>query len=255
MKHTKKLILTILCVFLLAAAMVLAANSAFAARPEDVFVFDREAQDWSLKRGDEPEGTSGGDNDSGFWFYVVNPDGDTAAKGLEPGILLYDTKSDKYSFLPFEGEDAELITGVQNVNFSPDGRRAVVSIHMSRFFSQLTVYETETLQIENTFEMAYGDVFFIDDVRFAFTLIDNDIERPEEAGMWGTSAAIYEPADDDKGYVILRKATAKENFTVTGLTDENEIAINVTSVKSEKDWEDPDKQQDAEIVVEVPGAG
>jgi hypothetical protein len=74
------------------------------------------------------------------------------------------------------------------------------------------------------------------------------------AGLWGPSAALYDPSDDD-GCVILKRATAKESFTVTGMTDENEMTINVTSVKSEKDWEDPDKQQDAEIVVAVPAAG
>jgi transcriptional regulator NrdR family protein len=56
----------------------------------------------------------------------------------------------------------------------------------------------------------------------------------------------------DEGYVILKGATAKENFTVMGF-DENKI--NVTSVKTEKDWKDIEKHEDSDITVELPAAG
>ena len=36
---------------------------------------------------------------------------------------------------------------------------------------------------------------------------------------------------------------------------ENEISIIVTSVDSEKDWEDVEKHKESEITVEVPAAG
>jgi hypothetical protein len=116
------------------------------------------------------------------------------------------------------------------------------------------VYEVETLELEKSF-WGYSDLFFIDDVRFAFTLIDEKIERPEAAGMWGVSAALYDPAVDE-GYVILKGATGKENFTVMGPGEkENEISVIVTSVDAEKDWEDVEKHKDSEITVEVPAAG
>ena len=247
----KSLPLTLVAVLLILASV----SAAFAApKPEDVFVFDGKANEWVLKSGGEPEGTPwGGYIDRGLWFYAVNPDADDAAKGMEAGILLHDAKAKKYSFLPF---DKELIGGVQNVEFSPNGKTIVVAVHMSRFFGQLMVYDVETLGREpkKTFEMAYADIFFVDNVRFALTLIDNKIQRPEAAGLWGTSAALYDPSHDE-GYVVLKGATATENFAVTGLSGETEITVNVTSVKSEKDWEDTEKQQNSEITVEVPAAG
>jgi hypothetical protein len=224
-------------------------SPAWAAKPEDVFAFDSETQDWVLKSGGEAEGAPrGGQIDEGLWFYVVNPDADDAAKGLDSGILLYDAKGKKYSFLPLDEEHI----GVENVFFSPDKKRIVVVSRMSRFFSGISVYDNETLELENTFN-GYSDVWFVDDVRFAFTLTDENIERPEAAGLWGTSAAIYDPAQD-KGCVILKGATATESFIVIGAS-ETEITVNVTSVKSSKDWKDVDKQQETEITVEVPAAG
>jgi len=73
--------------------------------------------------------------------------------------------------------------------------------------------------------------------------------------MWGVSAALYDPATDE-GYVILKGATGKESFTVMGPGEkENEISIIVTSVDSEKGWEDVEKHKESEITVEVPAAG
>ncbi len=224
-------------------------DSASAAKPESVFVV-RDG-DWVLKSGGEPEGLSGASLEQGMFWYAVDPESEKAAKGLKRGILLYDAEAKKYSFLPTDEEQ----TRVENVTFSPDKKIMVLSGNINRFASGLWVYDVETLELKNSF-WGYSDVFFIDNVRFAFTLVDENIVRPEEAGMWGTSAALYEPADDKKGYVVLKGASAKENFSVSGV-DENEgkIILNVTSVKSEKDWEDIDKQNDSEITVEVPAAG
>jgi hypothetical protein len=169
---------------------------------------------------------------------------------LERGILIYDADAKKYSFLPTEEEQ----TRVEGVTFSPDKKRFVLACNVNRFATGLWVYETETLKLEKSF-WGYSDVFFVDDTRFAFTLIDQKAERPEAAGMWGLSAAIYDPSYDE-GYVILKGATAKENFTVMGFDEgAREINVNVTSVKSEKDWDDIEKQNYSDITVEIPAAG
>jgi hypothetical protein len=183
-----------------------------------------------------------------MYWYAVDPDSEEAAKGLKRGVLLYDAEGKKYSFLPTDEEQ----TRVENVTFSPDKKRMVLSAHINSFASGLWVYELETLTLEKSF-WGYSEVFFVDSVRFAFTLVDEKIERPQEAGMWGTSAALYEPADE-KGYVVLKGAAAKENFSVVGV-DDSGITINVTSVDSEKNWEDIDKHHDSEITLEVPAAG
>ena len=71
--------------------------------------------------------------------------------------------------------------------------------------------------------------------------------------MFGASAVLYDP---DQGVIVLKQATAKENFIVTGVSEDGEkITISVTSVNSEKDWEDDEKRQESEITVEVPAAG
>ena len=221
-----------------------------AKNPEDIFVFDAEAEDWVLKAGGEPEGTPrGGQPDLGLWFYVVNADNDETAKGLENGVLLYNANAKKYSFLPLDEEQR----AVDMVTFSPDGRRVVVAYRLGRFSSGLSVYEMDGLTLENTL-MAYTDIYFVDHVRFAFTLIDQSVERPEAAGLWGSSAALYEPADEKKGYVELKGATAKESYAVMS-ADKKGITINITSVKTENDWEDVDSWQESEITVEVPAAG
>ena len=235
--------LRVLCV--LAAVFCFAAKG-YAASPDEVFAVDD--GNWVLKSGGEPEGSSGASIEQGMYWYAVDPDSEEAAKGLKRGVLLYDAEEKKYSFLPTDEEQ----TRVENVTFSPDKKRMVLSANINRFASGLWVYELETLTLEKSF-WGYSEVFFVDPVRFAFTLVDEKIERPQEAGMWGTSAALYEPADE-KGYVVLKGAAAKENFSVVG-ADDSGITINVTSVDSEKDWEDIDKHNDSEITLEVPAAG
>ncbi|MDR1481889.1 MAG: hypothetical protein LBI74_04625 [Synergistaceae bacterium] len=241
MKRLKAL--KVLCVF---AVVFCFAAKGYAASPEKVFVVDGE--NWVLKSGGEPEGSCGASLEQGMYWYAVDPDSDEAAKGLRRGVLLYDAEGEKYSFLPTDEEQIR----VENVTFSPDKKRMVLSANINRFASGLWVYDVETLELERAF-WGYSDVFFVDDVRFAFTLVDEKTERPQQAGMWGISAALYEPAEE-KGYVVLKGATAKENFSVTG-AGESEITVNVTSVKSEKDWEDIEKWNDSEITLEVPAAG
>ena len=234
------------CLF--AAAFCLAPAAAGAARPEDVFAVENE--DWALKSGGVPEGACGGFPEQGLYWYGVTPGTDKAAEGLTPGILLYDAEAKKYSFLP--GDEEEIVR-IDNVCFSPDRKTMVVSFSMNRFSSMLTVYDIGTLAPQASF-LGFGDVFFVDGRRFAFTLVEDGIERPEQAGLWGSSAALFAP-DTDDSRVILKEASAKEDFTVMGVDAEGgKIFINVESVESEEDWEDVDKWHETEITADVPPA-
>lgn len=246
MKSFKLFILS-LCV--LSMGLCLAGTAFASMKPDDVFVV-RE-QGWILKKsGGEAEGVSGGNADTGFWFYVVNPENNDAAKGLESGVLLYNQNAEKYSFLPLSQEEANYVEGAI---FSPGGESVVLAIRMGRFGSLLWVYDIATFKKQNEFR-GYSDIFFVDGVRFAFTLLDEKVQRPEEAGMWGTSASLYDPADS-KGYVVLNGATAKESFIVMGLAGDDKLTVSVTSVKAEKDWKDTNKWEESEITIDLPSAG
>ena len=247
MRNLKMLLMLFLAVITFSAVFSQAAE---AKNAEDVFAVSEKESDWALKSGGEADGPRGISLDQNMYWYAIDPENDPAAEGLERGVLIYDGDAEKYCFLP----TAEEQTRVENVFFSPDKQRMVLCCSVNRFANGLWVYEVETLELEKSF-WGYSDLFFIDDVRFAFTLIDVKIERPEAAGMWGVSAALYDPAVDE-GYVILKGATGKENFTVMGPGEkENEISVIVTSVDAEKDWEDVEKHKDSEITVEVPAAG
>jgi hypothetical protein len=225
-------------------------SSAQAQKPEEVFVV--KDGDWVVKKtGEEPDGPRGAGLEEGMWWMVVGPEFQEQAKNLAPGLLLFDKNAPagkQYSFLPLKEDQL----AVESVSFSPTRTRMVVALKVNRALSDLYVYDVKTLKLEHSF-LGYSDIWFVDDVRFVFTAFDQKIERPFDAGMFGTCAAIYEPAEK-QGYVILKAATAKENFAVMGLAD-GKIEVTVTTVKSEKDWEDFDKQQESTIVVEVPAAG
>ena len=248
----KRLYVFLLTVAFAAIALTGTSFAAEAKNPEEVFIFNGE--DWVLHSGAETEGERGAVVAAeGVWWYAVNPETEAAAKGLERGILLYDANAESgkaYTFLPTTEEQAR----VELVMFSPDKKRMVVRCNLNRFASGLYVYVVATLELENSF-WNRGDIWFVSNVRFVFTLVDTKVKRPETAAMWATSAAIYEIADK-KGYVVLKGASATESFTVTGVDqDQNLVNILVTSVKSAKDWEDIEKQQESETTVEVPAAG
>jgi hypothetical protein len=233
-------------------AVLAAAASAFAAaKPEDVFTL-KDKTWYARSGGDEKESehTSGGQPDLGLWWHAVDPETQEEAKGLDVGVLIYSEKTKKYTFISLSEE----ARAVQNVTFSPDGERCVAGSMLSRFAGLLSVFELAPVKPLGAF-WGYSDIWWLDGVRFAFTLIDQKVERPEQAGMWGTSAAIFDPSYDE-GYVILKGATATESFTITGTNEDGtELTLSVTSVESAKDWEDVDKWKDSETTAEVPAAG
>jgi hypothetical protein len=242
----KKCFMRNFALFCAVIAAVCLAGEARAKSPEDVFTV-RDGE-WALVSGGEPDGSCGGSPALGLYWYAVNPETDGAAKGLERGALLYDGGAGKYSFLPLREEQMF----VDDIFFSPDRKTLVVASRMSRNSSSLAVYDLASLAPRHEL-LGWSEIYFADGARFAFTRVDTGVERSMEAGIWGTSAAIYAPGTE-KGFVVLKGASAKENFFVTG-ADENGIVINTVSVESEDDWNDTDKWKEGEITVEVPPAG
>jgi hypothetical protein len=91
----------------------------------------------------------------------------------------------------------------------------------------------------------------------AFTLADQEVQRPEEAGLFASTAALFCPPQGvsrvDDGLVIVKKATKTESYEVAGVSEDGtELILNVISVKSEKDWKDPDKWQESDLKVKIP---
>ena len=174
----------------------------------------------------------------------MNPGIEDSLSALSPGLLLFDSKTGLYSFVPLAEEEL----WVDHVFFSPGGGKTmVVSSRQSRFFSQLAVYDTGTLARLAAFTGG-DEAYFVDGERFAFTLREEEIERPETAGLWGKSAVLYDPGASG-GVAALRKASDLQDFNVTGFAGGN-VQISVTSVPSAPDWSDPDKWE--ETVMEFP---
>ena len=222
-----------------------------AARAEDVFVFEDgkwwAKADGELTEPDKDRAYSGEQPDLGFRWILVNPEWQDYAKGLQYGVLLYKEVAGKYSFLPL-GEDAD---GFLDVTFSKDGKRALMVRHGAvRGFASLLVYDVEKRESVESLDYLTNGGWWLDARRFVFTLADENATRPD--GEFGASVLLYDLAE---GVIVLKQATAKEDFTVTGVSEDGKkISIYVTSVKSEKDWADKEKWQESEITVDVPAA-
>jgi hypothetical protein len=274
--------------FFAAAAMVLTASAftpaSFAAstakksakKPEDVFTFKDGA--WRVKSGGklkEFEGASGtGKRKAGpVPWCVVNPDAQEEAKGLKAGVLFYVKGGEPSYYFLLLNEDA---VQVDDVSFNPHGWDTVAVVSRGgRMAELLSLYNLGDLDMEGVPNPAKSDKSFLarSDAVFwvktkdtkdgpghfglAFTLADEKVKRPEEAGLFASTAAVYYPPQTvewvNGGLVVLKKATKTENYEVSGVSkDGTEATLTVTSVKSEKDWKDLDKWQESEIKVKVP---
>jgi hypothetical protein len=262
-----------------------AAAAQKATKPEDVFTFKDGA--WRVKSGGktkEFEGVSGtGKRKAGpVPWCVVNPDTQEEAKGLKAGVLLYFEYMAKrnrspYAFLRLN-EDA---VRVGNVEFAPVEGVAVIS-RSGRFAELLSLYSLspyfesggeKPLKSYKSFLTRNDAVFWAatqedlselglvgpDVACLAFTLVDEEVERPEVAGMFGATAAFFCPPGEggekrvNDGLLILKKATKTENFEAGGVSgDGKKLSLTMTSVKSEKDWKLPDKWREWKIEVKLP---
>ena len=248
------------------AVFGLTARSFAAANPEDVFTF--EDGTWCVKSGGELIGFdgiagTGEQNGETIEWCVVNPDEWEEAKGMKPGVLLHNEswENTAYAYLLLEEE----ALGVDGLSFRPEGWDIAVISRLSRFTELLSLYSIEydenPFEVRKSFQARTDAVFWTkdadDNVGMAFTMADEDVQRPEEAGLFASTAVIFYPPPGvelvNDGLVILKKATKNESYEVSGVSgDGTELTLAVISVKSEKDWADADKWQDSEIKVKVP---
>jgi hypothetical protein len=272
----------------LAAAIVFSAgvSVAEAAKPEDIFTFKDGT--WHVKSGKKTEEFDGlrgteyvnpEENTIAAEWCLINPydyedKNNDEARSLPIGVLLYrpdmEDAGTPYVFLTLEEETMavdSVYIGKNNVAVASRGESVEV----------LSLFDLEILEMEwdgGPLEryktlLASGDAILWLDMReadggdspiytgIAFTLADEEVERPEEAGLFGATAAIYCPPQGvervNDGLIILKKATKKENFDVTGVDEDGtQITLTRTFVKSEKDWEDSDKWQEEYVKVKVP---
>lgn len=245
-------------------------------KPEDIFTFKDGA--WYVRSGDRRiafEGVSGtgerGKSDPVQWC-VVNPDETEEAKGLKAGVLLYikdmEESGSPYVYLLLDEEAIR----VDGLSFD-DSENVVVISRGGRFTELLSVYNLGAVYMEwdgsplesyQSFLARNDSVFWVvehkegyDITGFAFTLADEEVTRPEEAGLFAATAAIFCPPQSvqrvNDGLAILKKATKTENYEISDVNgDGTELTLTVTSVKTEKDWEDVDKWQESEMTIEVP---
>jgi hypothetical protein len=248
------------------------------AMPEDVFTFENGA--WRVKSGGKLKkfaGLSGSAKDHGgpIEWCVVNPAEQEEARGLKAGVLLYVKHIEEYGppyvFLLLDKEAAQ-VDGV-----SLDSPDAAVISREGRFTKRLSVYFLAPIeyageglgrQLESykSFPARSGAVFWVRTAEteeqgsltgLAFTLADGDARRPEAAGLFGSTTAVFTPNQGvervNGGLVVVKKATKTESYEVTGVSgDGKELILSVTSVKSEKDWADPGKWRKSKIKVKIP---
>jgi hypothetical protein len=211
--------------------------------PEDTIAYNGE--EWVYTSGSEGEILQGRSEESGIAWCSVDPAPGMETQGLKPGALVYDETAKQTFFLHLGPEEVF----IESIDLTKDRKLAVVTSKLSRYLSQINVFDYGTLALLHTFP-GYTANSLLDGPRFAFTLIEMGMQRPEAAGMWARSAAVYAPGSES-GYVVLKQATPTENFEVIGANGD-EVTVDRTSVKSEADWEDFEKHQDQEIKVKAP---
>lgn len=145
-------VVAILCFVFLSSAVQ-------AKAPEEIFTVRDDV--WVLSSGGAAQGQGGKLNEQEIWWYLVDPESDAAAKGLEPGILLcnaYTASGRLYSFVPLPEEQPQ----IKNISFSPDQKRMVVICRLTPFVTKLFVYRLDTLTLEQSF-WGHGDIWWVDD--------------------------------------------------------------------------------------------
>ena len=269
-KVLKKFLQSFLILTIAAFATVALSAGSFAApsaaNPEDILAFKAGA--WSVKSGGKEikfDGASGSGKQYGHTieWCVVDPSQLEGAEGLKPGILLYSKslEGSPYQYLVL-GEEALNVLGV---SFRPEGWDITVISGLSRFTQLLALYSIEydenPYEARKSFQLRTDSVFWIEDkdgnLGMAFTMADETVTRPEEAGLFASTAVVYyQPPGDalpNDGLVIVKQATKTESYEVTGVSGGgSELTLAAISVKNENDWTDADKWQESEIKAKLP---
>ena len=187
--------------------------------------------------------------DGGIFWFGVDPNTNEAMEGSASGIYFFDDKEKPLFYMPYE--DAGMVGGIF---FNNDCTQMVLDMG-TWVVRDLILYDFKGTEAKSSFT-GMGDPVWIDNHRFAFSMVDSEAEpRPAATDYTGwTSVVVYDSAV--KETVQVMKATEVKDYTLNGVDwDKNELRITETSVASKADWADPEKQQDKEITVPFPAAG
>jgi len=147
-------------------------------------------------------------------------------------------------------------SGVQDVIFSPSGRRFVLvtgsGMRPDIFFE---VYDGTEKIAELT--GIRGTLMWIDPVRFVLTRIDDGYREGRFLNLsyrLRLSAVMYDTALREA--IVLKGSTDTQDFWAGGVTEDG-LSLNIAEdyVNSEEDWADEEKIETRTIQVEIPAAG
>jgi hypothetical protein len=175
----------------------------------------------------------------------------------ETGVLFFTESGECVTFLPLESAYE-----CQGILFSPDGTHFLLESGSGmRADMTYILYDPRTMEQKVEFPGIRGCAAWIDAGRFVMTLID---DGPDGVRAGGTipgfsyglylSAVMYDAVAEET--VVLKKATATQNFWAGEVTDDGaSFVIQEEFVESENDWDDEEKIKTREIKVDLPPAG
>jgi hypothetical protein len=240
-------------IYAIAVLMVLS-SSAFAA-PEPFIVKDREwFRSSEGKTANAPTPNGGQETEAGwvYWLYA-DPDVSDEAKGAERGMYFYAEKSKKYSFMPFGGVGVS----VNGVHFCPDGKMFVVESTSENIPNDIALELFDFADNTSLFKTpkAAGTPWWAGSGCFVFSRFEPGTNRGRPADYHNEwmSLAMYDMVSGKE--TVLKEATEKSDFILMGVSEDGAAAAWEEYVDSPKDWADPDKAKNREIIVPLPPAG
>ena len=195
---------------------------------------------------DEPQFAN---TDAGMWGWIlVDPELSEGMKGSKSGIYFF-LNSEPVTFLPMKEAAACMM------EFSETGEKMLISCG-TEIKQDLGYYEIDVankkIEKKKSFVSA-GHSFWTDPHRFLFTSVDEKKGARDKAGdqLWD-SVAMYDTVFEELS--ILKEATETKDYFITGY-DAGNIDVSESSVKDQKDWNNPDKIEYKDITIETPAAG
>ena len=242
---------TILSVFLMSAALSLAAGAA-----------ELDMKAFTLKNGRVHKGNTALDCDvhevpSGiqgpvrFWS-TFGPDASHTVTQGETGVWFFSSKGESLRHIPLESESI-----CQGIFFSPD--ESALAIQTGNKTGADVSFDVYSNSPEKLTELAgiRGSLAWLDPVRLVMTRIDdtrggpNYENRGGPAFGWRTSIVMFDIAS--KKIVVLKESTATQNFWFDSIIQGGK-ALNGREdyVTSESDWGDEAKEKKRQIRIEIP---
>jgi dipeptidyl aminopeptidase/acylaminoacyl peptidase len=212
-------------------------------------------KDGSAWRGEEelgceiyeiPEGIANG---IVHWAAVGTGTSETVTQE-ETGVWFFDGKGGVAAFIQLESENE-----YQGIAWSPAGDRLILvrgsGVRPDMFFD---LYGPG-MKKQAEFPGLSDGIQWLDDARFVFTRIDEDIREGGSFLNLGyglrLSTVLYDSVPSKT--IVLKEATDTQNFSFAEISNDGKnIVISEEYVKSPEDWGDEEKIQQREVTVPVP---